>query len=161
MMKMSRGPHNRNLVATVQLIRLLETQRPWAVAPGRAKQGRRALGGSKMRPSMGHTGRLYAQFWSMLLLFGVHMLRGTSICWSLFRAGRLDGYVAAVGSQLIHHGHFHPVIAALNLTFPLYKSDVIIYLYASSMISIINIPHFHLTSFVISTQCHLEVTTSH
>ena len=108
-----------------------------------------------------HTGRLYAQFWSMLLLFGVHMLRGTSICWSLFRAGRLDGYVAAVGSQLIHHGHFHPVIAALNLTFPLYKSDVIIYLYASSMISIINIPHFHLTSFVISTQCHLEVTTSH
>ena len=101
---------------------------------------------------MGRTGRLYAQFWSMLLLFGVHMLRGTSICWSLFRAGRLDGYVAAVGSQLIHHGQFHPVIAALNLTFPLYKLDVIIYLYASSMISIINIPHFHLTSFVISTQ---------
>ena len=36
-----------------------------------------------------------------ILLLGVHLLKGTSLCRSLSKVGQLDGYIVAIGSQLI------------------------------------------------------------
>ena len=85
-----------------------------------------------------------------MLLFGMHMLKGTSICWRLSKAGQLVGYEVVVGSQLIHHGENHQVIAAQNLTFPLCKPHII------TWIAYLRICFLHDTSLSFDQFCKLN-----